>query len=265
VADIDASGCVIELVECPSETGGVERGSHGEWSTSRPRIGAILRHLAASLLMANVVPGLLFYVCLVTMNVWAALIAALAWCYGALTWRMTTGRRTSMLLVLAAAGLTARTGVALASRDTFLYFLQPVLNNTVLATIFFVSLATARPAVARLAADFFPMSEDIAGRARVERLFWNLTLLWALVCLGKAGMTLWLLTSQPLVTFVVIRDTFFFAVTASAVSVTVAASVWVARKEGLLTSSPRAGPSLPEPPPVLHNVAATPVPTPASL
>lgn len=48
-------------------------------------------------------------------------------------------------------------------------------------------------------------------------------------------MTLWLLQSQSLVTFVVFKDSFFLAVTVLAVAVTVSASVWVARKEGLLT------------------------------
>lgn len=44
-------------------------------------------------------PGGLFYVCLITMNVWAALVAALAWCYGAIGWRLATRRRMSGLLV----------------------------------------------------------------------------------------------------------------------------------------------------------------------
>ena len=185
--------------------------------------------------MANIVPSVLFYVCLVSLGVWAALVAALAWCYGAMAWRLATRRRMSMLLVLTVAGLSAKTAVAFASGSTFLYFLQPVLNNTVVALLFLLSLATARPVVARLAADFFPMTEDIARRPRVERLFWRLTLLWAAVALGKATVTLWLLQSQSLVDFVVFRDTFFLAVTVTAVAVTVSASFWVARKEGLLT------------------------------
>jgi uncharacterized membrane protein len=112
-----------------------------------------------------------------------------------------------------------------------------VLNNTVLASLFLLSLATARPVVARLAADFFPMTEDIARRPRVERLFWHLTLLWATVCLGKAAVTLWLLQTKSVVTFVVFKDTFFLSATILAVTITVLASVWVARREGLLTQA----------------------------
>jgi len=64
--------------------------------------------------------------------------------------------------VLAVPGLSIRTAVAFASGSTFVYFLQPVLDNTVVASLFLLSLATARPVVARLAADFFPMTDDIA-------------------------------------------------------------------------------------------------------
>jgi hypothetical protein len=46
----------------------------------RPKFGAIMRHLGLSIMMANVIPSVLFYLCLVAGNVWTALIAALVWC-----------------------------------------------------------------------------------------------------------------------------------------------------------------------------------------
>jgi hypothetical protein len=200
----------------------------------QPQIRAILKHLGLSLLMANIVPGVVFYVCLVSIGVWAALVAALAWCYGAMAWRMLTRRRTSMLLLLTLVGLSLRTAIAFASGSTFLYFLQPVLNNTVVALLFLLSLATARPVVARVAADFYPMTDEIAKRPRVERLFWRLTLMWAVVALCKATVTFWLLQSQSVTNFVLLKDTFFLTTTVLAVAVTVAASIRVARSEGLL-------------------------------
>jgi len=202
--------------------------------TAPPPLRRILGHLALSLLNANIVPGVLFYLCLVTLNVWAALIVALAWCYGAIGWRLATRRRMSGLLVVTVAGLTVRTALSFASGDTFLYFLQPVINNAVIASVSLLSLATARPVVARLAADFYPMSDEVALRPRVQRLFWHLTLMWALVCLGKAAVTLWLLESRSTADFVVLKSVVLLAVTVVAVAVTVWASVRVARHEGLL-------------------------------
>jgi hypothetical protein len=202
-----------------------------------PRLGAILSHLSLSLLVACFVPALLFYVCLVTMSVWAALVAALVWCYGASAWRMATKRRRSGLLLLTVAVLTARTAFAFASGDTFVYFLQPAATDVLVATVFFASLATARPVVARLAADFYPMSADVAKRPRVQRLFWHLTLLWAVVCLGRASITVSLLLSQSMMTFVVVKTICLLALTVLAVTATVLAAVTVARKEGLLATA----------------------------
>jgi hypothetical protein len=184
--------------------------------------------------MANVIPGALFYLCLVTVNVWAALVAALVWCYAAITWRMATRRRASGLLFLTVAGLTARTVFSFATGGIYLYFLQPVIIDGVLAALFLLSLATARPVVARLAGDFYPMSEDVAKRPRVQRLFWNLTLLWAIVCLAKGAATLWLLQSQSTATFVAVKSALLLVMTVAATIVTLFAAVRVARLEGLL-------------------------------
>jgi len=200
----------------------------------RPRLATILGHLFLSLLTANIIPAVLFYVCLVTVGVWAALVAALVWWYGAVSSRMVTRRRASGLLILTVSILTVRTVFALASGDTFLYFLQPVLSDILVATAFLLSLATARPVVARLAADFYPMSDDLARRPRVQQLFWRLTLLWALVCIGKAGISFWLLQTQSIAAFVLTKNLALLTLTALATAATVAASAAVARKEGLL-------------------------------
>lgn len=199
-----------------------------------PRLRTILGHLLLSLLTAVVVPGVLFAVSLVMASVWAALVVAITWCYGAIAWRALTRRRMSGLTILTVVGLTGRTALAFASGNTYIYFLQPVINNVILALLFLLSLATARPVVARLAADFYPMSADVAKRPRVQRLFWQLTLLWAFVCLAKAVATLWLLQSQSLVSFIMVKNVVFLGLTVAAVAVTVFAALWVARRENPL-------------------------------
>lgn len=224
----------MALVQAVDPTGGpAPDGETG--SAPQPHLRAILGRIAISLLIACFIPALLFYVCLATISVWVALVAALAWCYGASAWRMATKRQRSGLLMLTVAVLTARTAFALASGDTFLYFLQPAVTDVAVAAVFIASLVTARPVVARLAPDFFPMSADVAERPRIQRLFWHLTLLWALVCLGKASVTVSLLVSQSTMTFVVVKSICLLSITVLAVTATVLAAVWVARKEGLLT------------------------------
>jgi hypothetical protein len=202
-----------------------------------PRLRTVLSRIAVSLLIACFIPALLFYVCLAIVGVWVALVAALAWCYGVSAWRMATKRQRSGLLMLTVAVLTARTAFALVSGDTFLYFLQPAVTDVAVAAVFFASLVTARPVVARLASDFFPMTAEVARRPRIRRLFWHLTLLWAVVCLGKASVTVSLLVSQSTMTFVIVKSICLLSITILAVTATVLAALWVARKEGLLMTA----------------------------
>jgi uncharacterized membrane protein len=184
--------------------------------------------------MATVIPSVVFYVCLVTANIWAALVSALAWCYCAMAWRVSTRRPCSALLWLTVVGLTVKTVLTFATGSTFLYFLQPVVTDGVIALLFFTSLASARPLVARLAADFYPMTADVAARPRVQRLFWHLTLLWAVLCLGQALVTLWLLESTSLTTFVAIRTGLTIGVAVLGAAATVALALRIARSENLV-------------------------------
>jgi hypothetical protein len=185
-----------------------------------------------------VVPGALFYLCYSLAGVWVAILVALGWSYGALAFRALTRRRTSGLLVLTAALLTGRTVISLATGSTFLYFLQPEISDGVVGTTFLLSLATARPVVARLAGDFYPMDHEVAMRPRVRRLFWHLTMLWALLCLGKATMTLWLLQATSLDTLVLVKTISIPTINTLAALATITAAVAVARKEGLLAQRP---------------------------
>ena len=210
----------------------------GSGGRERPGLVTVIRRVAMSLLIACVIPAALFYVCVVVADVWVAIFVALAWSYGAIVWRRLTSRRTSGLLILTAIVMTGRTAVALLTDSTFLYFLQPVISDGMVATTFLLSLATARPLVARLAGDFYPMDHELAVRPRIQRLFRNLTVLWAVLCLGKALVSLWLLQSQSLETFVLLKSISVLSLNAVAVAATIGAAVVVARKEGLLGPVP---------------------------
>jgi hypothetical protein len=203
----------------------------------RPGVRAILRHLAVSLLVATVAPTVLFYLCLILANIWVALIVALGWCYAAVAWRLGTGRQTSVLLWLTVAGLTGKTVIAFATGSTFVYFVQPALGDATVSAAFLLSLATATPAVARLAADFYPMTSDVAARPRVQKLLWRLTLLWSVICGVKAAVTLWMLHALSLPTFVAAKTVLTPTVATLGAAVTVVLAVRVARREGLLPAT----------------------------
>jgi intracellular septation protein A len=202
------------------------------------RLADVLRRLVMSLVVACAIPAALFYTCFRLDGVWTAIFAALAWSYGAIAWRALTGRRTSGLLVLTALVMTGRTGVALLTDSTFLYFLQPIITDGLIGTTFVLSLTTTRPMVSRLAGDFCPLDEEQRSRPRVRRLFQHLTLLWGLLCLGKATLTLWLLESQSMQTFLLVKSVSVLSLNAMAIGLTLGAAVVVARREGFLAPVP---------------------------
>jgi hypothetical protein len=197
-------------------------------------LATVIRRVSLSLVIACVIPATLFYVCFQVAGVWTAILAALVWSYGAIGFRAVTRRRTSGLLIITALLMTGRTVVALVADSTWLYFLQPIISDGVVGTAFLLSLASARPMVARLAGDFYPMDHELALRPRIRRLFFHLTLLWATIAVAKAAAMLWLLESQSLQTFVLVKSISILSVNILAAVATIAAAALVARKEGLL-------------------------------
>ena len=203
-----------------------------------PQLRCVLRRVGLSLLIACVVPAIVFYSLFVTFGIWTAIVACLCWSYGAIAVRALTGRRTSGMLLLTAGVLTLRTLVALAAQSTFIYFLQPVLTDLLLGTTFLVSALTARPLVARLAGDFYPLTDDLHARPGIQRLFRRLTLVWAAALLAKAAVVFVLLESQPLATFVLAKGIVVPVTNASCIAFTVLLATAVARHEGLLPTRP---------------------------
>ncbi len=199
-----------------------------------PQLATVVRRIAKTLSVATLIPTALFYVGLVTVNLWVALSVALAWCYTAAAWRIRTKQQSSTLLWLTVAGLTGKTIIAFATGSTLIYFLQPALADTVVASAFLLSLFTARPAVARIAAEFYPMTSDIASRPDIQKLFVRLTVLWAAICATRAGVTLWLLHTLSTTGFITAKTVYGPGTAVLGATLTIALAVRVARREGLL-------------------------------
>ena len=184
-----------------------------------PRLTALARHATPHILEATLIPLALFYGGLRLVGLWGALIAALLWSYSSLLRRLITRRRVPGVLLLGIVGLTARTGLALATGSAFLYFLQPTLGTGLVATIFIGSTVLGRPLAMKLANDFMPLPESLLAHAGVRRFFHRISLLWAGVFLANAGISLWLLVSQSLTTFLWTRTLASAVLTVGAVAI----------------------------------------------
>jgi hypothetical protein len=191
-----------------------------------PRLRTLSRHAGRHLVEATLIPLALFYAAITLCGQVTALLVALGWCYLAVARRLLSRRRVPGLLALAALGVTARTVVALSTGSLFLYFLQPTLSNALIGAIFLASVAGRTPMAERLAADFCPLPDAFLSHPPVRRFFNRVTLLWAGVQLANAAITIVLLVSQPVTTFLWTRSVTSAVVTAGAIAVSV---VWFKR------------------------------------
>lgn len=171
-----------------------------------PGARAVLARAVPSLVEAKLVPLLLFLGCYRIWGVPAALVTALAWSVAMLGRRLVLGRRVSGLVVLGIVGLTGKTVVALLSGSLALYFLQPTLTTVLVGGAFLVSVATGRPLAERLVHDLWPIDEAWVGHAELRRFFRRLSVFWAATSLANAAITVWLLLTQSLPTFVLVKS-----------------------------------------------------------
>jgi uncharacterized membrane protein len=234
----------------------------GDGVCRRSVFGAVARRALPNLVEATFVPAILFYACLLAFGTWVAFVCALGWSYGAIARRAVSGRRVPAILVLSTLALTVRTTIAMASGSTFVYFFQPVLGTLAMAFVFVGSIAVGRPLVATLAADFWPLTPDVASHPAVVRLFRRLTLLWAGVNLATAATTFVLLLTLPVAGFVPAKTVTGYAITVSGVLLTISLSISTARRHDLVHAATRLSTLAVAPPGVESARPASPIDAP---
>ena len=181
----------------------------------------LARHAVPHLLEATVIPLILFYSAMALIGVWGALIAALAWSYGALARRLVLGRRVPGMLLLGTIGLTVRTVLAIVSGSVYLYFLQPTLCTVLVASAFLFSVRGKRSLAERLAHDFVPLPPVLLSRPWMRRFFNGVSVLWAMVYFTNAALTFWLLITQSVGTYVLAKTLASLVFTGAAIAVSV--------------------------------------------
>lgn len=209
-----------------------------ETNVEAPSPRAVVTNVAVTVTTAVLVPAAILWSMLELFNVTTAVLVALGWMLGAVVWRYTTRRPVSGLLLLTLGILSIKTAFTLVTGNTFVYFVQPVFADFAVATLFLGSLASSRPVIARLARDFYPMSDAVADVPQMRRLFRHLTLLWGLVILAKGAITLWLLEALSTANFVLIKGGAIITLTLTAALVTLVWSVIIGRRHGLTFGPP---------------------------
>lgn len=194
---------------------------------------ASLRHAVPAVVEGVVGPFVAFYVFLLVAGFRGAAVAGLVWCYAAIVRRLVQRQRPPGTVVLGAAILTARTAIAFATGNAFVYFAQPTLGTALVALAFLATALVRRPLIERLAKDFCPIDPVVLARPAVRRFFLHISVLWGAVLLANSALVLWLLLTSSVKDFVIERTALSWAITAVATVCSIAWFVRAMRREGL--------------------------------
>lgn len=180
----------------------------------------LLRRALPRLLEGTIAPVACFYAGYALWGLVGGLTASLVWAYGAVAVRLLRGQPVTGLLALSLVVLTARCLVSFGTGSVFLYFLQPTLGTFLTAGVFLVSAASRRPLTERLSSDLVDLPHHLTSHPGMARLHISLSALWGTTFAISGGLGLWLLMSQSVGAFLVLR----FAVSGGLVVVAIALS-----------------------------------------
>jgi hypothetical protein len=218
---------------CPACAAGGDTGLPSTAMHSRTQVihlGALsgqLRQVAQRLFEVVLAPLGLFWLMLSLTNLTGGLLAALSWALGALLCRLLTRSPIPAVLWLTTGLLVIRTAIGYATGSAFLYFLQPTLQNFVIAFVLLGTVGLRRPLIARLADDFCAFPAALTSNLRVQRFFRRVSLLWALVFLTNGAATLWVLARATLGNFLMVTTAGSFTLVGVAAAVSL---LWFRRE-----------------------------------
>jgi intracellular septation protein A len=193
---------------------------------------AVGRHALPSVVEGTVAPLVVFTALLHTLGLSVALWGCLAWSYGALVRRLIVGRRVPGILVLSAVGVSFRMVTMWWTGSAFLYFAQPVLATVATAVAFAVSVFVGRPLASRLGADLVPLPDRAWADPEVGHVCSKLSAVWSVALLANAALTLWLLSTMSVPTFVLVRPVVPLVTTVPAIVASILAGKKVMRRSG---------------------------------
>ncbi|MGH1502041.1 MAG: VC0807 family protein [Acidimicrobiales bacterium] len=170
-----------------------------------PSLVAVIRHSWLNVVLGKLVPAGLFVALFTSAGATLAIVGALAWSLGVVGYQRQTGQRVAGLVILAIVGNVAKSAVALATGSLLLYFVQPTISTVLIGLAFAISVPLRQPLAERLVHDFLPLDEATANHPELKRFFPRLSLLWAASSLFNGGLTLTLLLTQSITTFVILK------------------------------------------------------------
>lgn len=170
-----------------------------------PGLRAIVSHAWVNVLTGKIVPLVIFLALFHWTGITAAVLTALAYSLGLVAYQRANGHRIAGLVILSIVGNTAKTIVAVATGSVVAYFIQPTISTTLIGTAFMLSVPLGFPLAERLVKDFCPFDEATESEPAFSAFFPRLSFLWGATSLLNGGVTLYLLMTQSITNFLILK------------------------------------------------------------
>ncbi|MEV7966006.1 VC0807 family protein [Sphaerisporangium sp. NPDC088356] len=170
-----------------------------------PRIPVLIRHAVPRVLEGMILPVAVFYAGLLVAGIHGGLLMAVAWVYGGVALRLVRRQTVPGTVLLAMLAITVRAALALVTGDVVIYFLQPTLGVFCASLAFLGTAAAPRPLIERVTTDLVPLPDHLVHHPRMRRFFVHLSLLWGTVQFVNGSLSLWLLFSESIETYLIVR------------------------------------------------------------
>ncbi|MFC4588100.1 DUF3159 domain-containing protein [Sphaerisporangium corydalis] len=170
-----------------------------------PRIPVLIRHAVPRVLEGMILPVAVFYAGLLVAGIHGGLVMAVGWVYGGVALRLVRRKAVPGTVLLAMLAITVRAALALVTGDVVIYFLQPTLGVFCASLAFLTTAAAPRPLIQRVTTDLVPLPDHLIHDPRMRRFFVRLSLLWGAVQFVNGSLSLWLLFSESIETYLIVR------------------------------------------------------------
>lgn len=159
----------------------------------------LARGALPAVLVATLIPLVLFYAVMTAGSVRWAIGVSVAYAYGVAAYQHFRCRQVSGMLLVTVFMATLRAVTAIVSGHPVVYFAIPVVETAGFGLMFLATMFSAEPLVVRLARDLVPgAAEGLAARPSLIR---TLSLVWTVTYVGSGATTLALLMVTPMRVF----------------------------------------------------------------
>jgi len=171
-----------------------------------PGLRAMASHSWLNVVVGKLGPAVIFLAFLGWFGQTIAIVAALGWSLAVLVIQKRNQERISGLVLMSIITNVGRSVLAIATGSAFVYFLQPTITTVLVGLSLAISVPLGAPLAEKLVHDFCPLDERTANHPELVKFFSRATLLWAFTSMINAAITIYLLMTQSITSFVLIKS-----------------------------------------------------------